>query len=347
MVANPEGAPVRIRPVLTENPAADTVLWGIYDAGKAVGKVIESQSAPAWNERIIRTINEKVIPKLTPDQLAFVAKHHKAIETGAKVAGISIATSERVVIFGLSIYAQSRFQQHRYEKSMDKTLQTPWFAEIKKSLEAQGNKRPEDFVALAGTLWWLVMGLKKNTQNADILAGKVNTHETQRALLDAVKGAYRERKKYEGKLYWWRPYVPPAEVDEQARHMYTLWRRTNYLGREGLATIHTTSNPPQETYVPRKFDPSSPRGKWKHPKYATSSLEAQQIELIQRQIQMDDARRFREEHPVKSKFRRLRLQIAKRLESERARKLEEAKRKQMKRDRFDKMMEIFRNAKRS
>lgn len=340
MVANPEGAPVRIRPVLTENPAADTVLWGIYDAGKAVGKVIESQSAPAWNERIIRTINEKVIPKLTPEQLAFVAKHHKAIETGAKVAGISIATSERVVIFGLSIYAQSRFQQHRYEKRMDKTLQTSWLAEVKKSLEAQGNKRPEDFVALAGTLWWLVMGLKKNTQNADILAGKVNTHKTQRALLDAVKGAHRERKKYEGKLYWWRPYVPPAEVDEQARNIYMLWRRTNYLGREGLAAIHT-SNSPKETYVPKKFKPVRPISKWKDPKFASSEAEKFQMEYILQEMQVEDRERYWQEHPMKKATVRMKRKINLYKEKMLNKWYEDTRRKMENRIRAEAMMEVL------
>lgn len=61
-----------------------------------VGKAVESQTPAAWNERIIRTINTKIIPKLTPDQLRTVARYKKPIETAATVAGIGITTAEMI-----------------------------------------------------------------------------------------------------------------------------------------------------------------------------------------------------------------------------------------------------------
>ncbi len=62
-----------------------------------VGKAIESQSPRAWNERIIKTINEKVIPKLTPEQRAWLAAHPKlvrSIEFASVGMGVAISTTE-------------------------------------------------------------------------------------------------------------------------------------------------------------------------------------------------------------------------------------------------------------
>lgn len=70
---------------------AKKVLYGI-------GRAIESQSPRAWNERIINVINEKIIPKLTPEQLVEVAKHKKLIEGTAVALGVGISTAELVVV---------------------------------------------------------------------------------------------------------------------------------------------------------------------------------------------------------------------------------------------------------
>jgi hypothetical protein len=62
-----------------------------------VGKAIESQSPRAWNERIIKAINEKIIPKLTPEQRTWLAHHPKLVRTveiAATGVGIAISTTE-------------------------------------------------------------------------------------------------------------------------------------------------------------------------------------------------------------------------------------------------------------
>ncbi len=61
-----------------------------------VGKAVESQTPAAWNERIIRTINTKIIPKLTPEQHQTLYRYKKPIEVAATAAGIGISTVEMI-----------------------------------------------------------------------------------------------------------------------------------------------------------------------------------------------------------------------------------------------------------
>ncbi len=78
---------------ISQESLTKKVLVGAWDATKKAG---EGLSARAWNERIIKVINRQIIPKLSPEQTQWVAKHHTMIEKAAGLAGAAITTAEIV-----------------------------------------------------------------------------------------------------------------------------------------------------------------------------------------------------------------------------------------------------------
>lgn len=72
-------------------PVVKRVLVGAWDGTK---RAVESQMPAAWNERIINVINDKVIPRLTPGQVAFVSEHQEGLERGIKAASVGITVVE-------------------------------------------------------------------------------------------------------------------------------------------------------------------------------------------------------------------------------------------------------------
>lgn len=81
-------APVGIRPVGTE-PQKKTVWYG-------VGKVLESQSPRAWENRIMRIVEEKIVPRLSEKNQQWFDAHYDGIRTAAQGVGVGITTAEVV-----------------------------------------------------------------------------------------------------------------------------------------------------------------------------------------------------------------------------------------------------------
>jgi hypothetical protein len=102
-----------------------------------VGKAVESQMPRAWNERIIKTINEKIIPKLTPEQLAWVAKNHKVIEGTATGLSVGIWTGELIVLEVVA-YKAIQIGYKKYQRMMEP-------GRIKKNKALLAAKRQIDF----------------------------------------------------------------------------------------------------------------------------------------------------------------------------------------------------------
>ncbi len=69
------------------------VFYGAWDGTK---KIIESQSPEAWGNRIIRVIDTKILPKLSPEQQQWAQKHQESIRDAAMYAGVGITTAEIV-----------------------------------------------------------------------------------------------------------------------------------------------------------------------------------------------------------------------------------------------------------
>ena len=69
------------------------VFYGAWDGTK---KIIESQSPEAWGNRIIRVIDTKILPKLSPEQQQWAQKHQEFIRDAAMYAGVGITTAEIV-----------------------------------------------------------------------------------------------------------------------------------------------------------------------------------------------------------------------------------------------------------
>lgn len=72
-----------------EEPLIKRVWYG-------AGKFAESQKPEAWGNRIIRVIDTKIVPKLSPEQQQWAAKHQEGIRDAAMYAGVGITTAEIV-----------------------------------------------------------------------------------------------------------------------------------------------------------------------------------------------------------------------------------------------------------
>ncbi len=61
-----------------------------------VGKFADSQKPEAWGNRIMRVIDTKIVPRLTPDQQKWAQSHQESIRDAAMYAGVGITTAEIV-----------------------------------------------------------------------------------------------------------------------------------------------------------------------------------------------------------------------------------------------------------
>ncbi len=230
---------------------AKKVLYGI-------GRAIESQSPRAWNERIINVINEKIIPKLTPEQLVAVAKHHKGIESGAKVAGFVISSAELYATFllaGIGVRQIDRLKRiSKYEKILNQNYATDWYRGLFKAYAGAVKDDPIGFSALAGTLVFFVDRIQhvvhqpqKPSVESDgavheptRVFGPFLKHggprHTESVLFEQFREARYAKEKYEQKLYHRRP-VSQEELDAKVRAEFEEWKATRFYGLSDLVHL--------------------------------------------------------------------------------------------------------------
>jgi len=256
--------------VMQNNSLTQRVLYGAWDVTKKAGTIIESQSPRAWNERIIKVINEKIIPKLTPEQLALVAKHHRGIETAAHIGGIITSTAELYVIFALAGLGKKNIDRMRmnysYKKKLDGAIHSGlWFQDLKQKFMGISGHRPEQFGALAGTLVFLGNALIGEKKARDFQKSKVIVHfdavsekkkiarkseklkpgrigmlsavgnpkQAEMSLRILYRQAHREKAAYEAALRG--KHIPDdATVNAEADVLFAGWQATLFHGVEGL-----------------------------------------------------------------------------------------------------------------
>lgn len=83
--------------VKKEAPTYPTLGESVKQVFYGVGKAVEWHMPHKWNERIIRAINTKIIPKLTPEQRKKVWQYKKLIEGTVTGVSIGISTLEFMV----------------------------------------------------------------------------------------------------------------------------------------------------------------------------------------------------------------------------------------------------------
>lgn len=258
-------------PVKTFTNGEDGVNRILYGLGK-VGKVIEGQSPRAWNERIIKVINTNILPRLTKEQLAAVAKHHKGIEIGARIVGVGISTAELYAIFLLAGLTKKNIDRirmkHTYEKRLTSLIRTDrWFQELRGKFTG----RPEQFAAVAGTLAFLVEALSSEhaqrqhqpTKQKRVRAPGVpasgngpekpkpgligiltrvhNTTQAEASLRDVYREAHHERMAYEALLHG-RQMPSAVDVDREADALFREWQAAQFQGAEGLLNVAGVQN---------------------------------------------------------------------------------------------------------
>lgn len=257
-------------PIKSSVNGGDGVNRILYGLGK-VGKVIEGQSPRAWNERIINVINTNILPRLTKEQLAAVARHHKGIEIGARIVGVGISTAELYTMFLLAGLAKKNMNRirmkHTYEKKLTSLIHADrWFQEIRGKFTG----RPEQFTAMAGTLAFLVEALtnehalrqhqpakrrggapgappsdnnpeKPKPGLIGVLSRVHNTNHAEASLRDVYREAHRERMAYEASLRG-RQMPSAADMDKDADALFHEWQATQFQGAEGLLNAAGVQN---------------------------------------------------------------------------------------------------------
>lgn len=244
-------------PAKTLTNGEKTVNRIFYGLGK-VGKAIESQSPRAWNERIIKVINEKIIPKLTPEQLAAVAKHHKGIETGAQIAGFGISAAELYATFllaGLGVQQIDRLKRiSTYKKILRQNYATDWYRGLSQAYTGAVKDNPAGYPALAGTLLFLVDRIRNavyqpsNTSAESTGAHHVPTRvfgpflkhggprHAESVLFEQFRQARQAKELYEQKIYHRRP-TPQEDFDAKVQAEFNDWKATRFYGLHDLVNL--------------------------------------------------------------------------------------------------------------
>lgn len=205
-----------------------------------IGKAVESQSPRAWNERIIKTINEKILPKLDPEQLAWVSKHHKAIETGATATGVVISSAEMATVFIVAEMGAMRLLHiTRFNKTIDTALKDPWFKELRETYTKKVAGSPAEFAAVAGTMVMLFNNLsnEQKSTTGSPTRGNLLRHGSPASAKGVLEQVFvrnfkdmdvLSRRVHGSRL------ADPAELDAQAKQAYAAWEKTDYHGLEGI-----------------------------------------------------------------------------------------------------------------
>lgn len=106
---------------LPRRPAGEAVMYGI-------GKFIEKRTPTANAEFIEGIIASHVIPKLSPKQVAWVAKHRDAVETACVVGGVGMTVGE--IALAVAIGAKAvKFARER-TGGMVRTVKVPVLREV-------------------------------------------------------------------------------------------------------------------------------------------------------------------------------------------------------------------------
>ncbi len=221
-------------------PLERSVLIGMWDVTK---KAVESQSARAWNERIIKTINEKIIPKRTPEELAFIAKHHMAIERAATVSGIIISSAEIYTVFLLAALGKLQIDRmravSRYREALQKHFAAdPGFQDIKRVYDGiHSGKKTVGFFAFATAINTLLNQIESGQRqqiNAMLRTPK-NIQEADIVLERIYKSAFCEAKNIERRALG-QPALPldNPRLAEEANASYGEWRNIQWRGLDGV-----------------------------------------------------------------------------------------------------------------
>lgn len=80
--------------VIKKEPLVKRVLYGAWDSTK---KALESQSPEAWGKRIVKVIDTKIVPHLSPERQQWVNDHREGIREAATYAGVGVTTAEIVL----------------------------------------------------------------------------------------------------------------------------------------------------------------------------------------------------------------------------------------------------------
>lgn len=92
-----------VPPMVREPPVVEKVLYGI-------GKFIDKNTPMAHSDRILTAVNRYIIPKLKPEQMAWVRKHKDAIETASVIAGVGITATEITLATVFTVRMVKRFR---------------------------------------------------------------------------------------------------------------------------------------------------------------------------------------------------------------------------------------------
>lgn len=218
-----------------------------------VGKAVESQSSRAWNERIIKTINEKVLPKLTPEQLLWVSKHHKAIENTATATGIVISSAELMTVFLAAELGVMKIDQMvrfaKFNKWVDTSIHSgEFFTKLHEVYTQKVSGSPVEYAAVAGTMLMLKHNLEREQASGagSPTRGQLLRHgspTTARGVVEQVfENNFKDMDAHSRKIRGARP-ADPAELDAAARHAYAGWAQTGHWGLDGILDFAHINEP--------------------------------------------------------------------------------------------------------
>lgn len=218
-------------------PAYSTLGESAKQMFYGVGKAIEWHAPHKWNERIIHGINT-VLPKLSPELQQSIMKHHKGIETGAKIAGITISTAELYATFFLMSVMKNRWG---YMKAFHKDLRQPWFQELKQSFQHNVHGSREAYAAMAGTLWWILGDVHRATKDSTMVHPRSygpllranGPKQAEHIMQSVFEDAFIRKETFEKRLLLSKA-APETELRMRARTAYLDWKKTGYQGLWGV-----------------------------------------------------------------------------------------------------------------
>jgi hypothetical protein len=231
-------------------PVAKTVLYGVWDVTK---KAVESQSPRAWDERIIHKI-KKIFPTLSPEWQQFIVRHHKGIEQGAMIAGVTISTAE----FYIPLVIADIISRKRFLARREKVLQTvftknEWWKTIKDRYDSSFASNAAGFMVLFGTLNTMIHHMdeeqtppkkyfiwkkRPSTHIVRDLAKPNDTHEALKTLRDVFVQSYVEQAHRDHP----NQKIPFEQVRQQAYDSFKQWKALQFCGLEGLVQFANVQN---------------------------------------------------------------------------------------------------------
>ncbi len=195
-----------------------------------VGKAVESQSPKAWEARILRVIDEKIVPKLSSENQQWMAEIRPKVEKFAKVAGVAIPVVEVVAVVGSTVYLGKKIYEgvriYR-QKILDKkseTRTTPfdlWLLDIRKQVLQKYDATQASVIE--GTI--RQMGVDIGTQQGKASKWRSIFETAQKGSPAAVNRAKRRLEQMFIDAHVQAHGGVDKKIDpEKARQMYTLAR---------------------------------------------------------------------------------------------------------------------------